>query len=147
MSNIILPSFKVTTLRRATSSFFFLIGYAPSGFWIIFFLGKWNAFLTNQTESVKVTNSQWNLPIHLIDPAVDIRQLQRPQLSRRMREPRPLRLRNLSRLTFRKLLNGANSITGVARAPPLPIGVAAINADARDFGLPFLLIPDYVLNA
>ena len=35
----------------------------------------------------------------------------------------------------------------MARAPPLPIGVAAIDADARDFGLPFLLIPDYVPNA
>ena len=96
---------------------------------------------------MKVTNSQWNSPIHLIDPSVDIRQQQRPQLSRCMREPRPPRLRNLCRLTFGKPLNGANGIAGMARAPPLPIGVAAIDADPRDFGLPFLLIPDYIPDA
>lgn len=94
-------------------------------------------------QRVRVPNSQWNSPIQLIDPSIDVRQPHRPRLSGLVREPR-LPLGNLSRSTFREPLQGTNGIALAARAPPLPVGVAAIGADPRESRLPFLLVPDYV---
>lgn len=107
------------------------------------FLGRNEVIFLATKQRVRVPNSQWNSPIQLIDPSIDVRQPHRPRLSGLRREPR-LPLGNLSRSTFRKPLQGTNGIALAARAPPLPVGVAAIGADPRESRLPFLLVPDYV---